>query len=99
MGGDHLGRFEHFLLLAVMRLGDDAYGMTIRRALADHTGRDPLAYVATKSFGHLLYGVRPFDPLVGAVTAGTILLTAAVAGFVPAWRAARVDPVIALRSE
>ena len=40
MGGDHLGRFEHFLLLAVMRLGDDAYGMTIRRALADHTGRD-----------------------------------------------------------
>jgi len=40
MGGDHLGRFEHFLLLAVLRLGDDAYGMTIRRELADHTGRD-----------------------------------------------------------
>ena len=38
--GDHLGRFEHFLLLAVMRLGEDAYGMTIRRELADHTGRD-----------------------------------------------------------
>ena len=37
---DHLGRFEHFLLLAVMRLGEDAYGMTIRRELADHTGRD-----------------------------------------------------------
>ena len=40
MAADHLGRFEHFLLLAVMRLGDDAYGMTIRRELADHTGRD-----------------------------------------------------------
>jgi DNA-binding PadR family transcriptional regulator len=40
MGGDHLGRFEHFLLLAVVRLGDQAYGMTIRRELADHTGRD-----------------------------------------------------------
>ena len=38
--GDHLGRFEHFLLLAVMRLGEDAYGMTIRRESADHTGRD-----------------------------------------------------------
>jgi PadR family transcriptional regulator, regulatory protein PadR len=37
---DHLGRFEHFLLLTVMRLGEDAYGMTIRRELADHTGRD-----------------------------------------------------------
>lgn len=37
---DHLGRFEHVLLLAVVRLGDDAYGMTIRRELARHTGRE-----------------------------------------------------------
>ncbi len=40
MPGDHLGRFEHFLLLALLRLGDDAYGMTIRRELAEHTDRD-----------------------------------------------------------
>lgn len=40
MPGDHLGRFEHFLLLALLRLGDDAYGMTIRRELAEHTGRE-----------------------------------------------------------
>ena len=40
MGRDHLGRFEHHLLLAVMRLGNEAYGMTIRRHLADHTGRE-----------------------------------------------------------
>jgi DNA-binding PadR family transcriptional regulator len=40
MGDEHLGRFEHFLLLAVLRLGDEAYGMTIRRELAQHTGRD-----------------------------------------------------------
>ena len=40
MPPDHLGRFEHFLLLAVIRLGDDAYGMTIRRELARHTGRE-----------------------------------------------------------
>jgi hypothetical protein len=40
MGGDHLGRFEHFLLLAALRLGEEAYGMTIRRELAEHTGRD-----------------------------------------------------------
>jgi DNA-binding PadR family transcriptional regulator len=37
---DHLGRFEHQLLLAVIRLGDAAYGMTIRRELARHTGRE-----------------------------------------------------------
>jgi PadR family transcriptional regulator PadR len=35
-----LGRFDHLLLLAVMRLGDGAYGMTIRHELAEHTGRD-----------------------------------------------------------
>jgi DNA-binding PadR family transcriptional regulator len=40
MGERDLGRFDHLLLLAVMRLGDGAYGMTIRRALAEHTGRD-----------------------------------------------------------
>jgi PadR family transcriptional regulator PadR len=37
---DHIGRFEHVLLLAVVRLGEDAYGMTIRRELARHTGRE-----------------------------------------------------------
>jgi len=40
MSGDSLGRFEHFILLAVIRLGEEAYGMTIRRELAEHTGRD-----------------------------------------------------------
>jgi PadR family transcriptional regulator, regulatory protein PadR len=40
VAGDHLGRFEHFLLLAVIRLDDEAYGMTIRRELAEHTGRE-----------------------------------------------------------
>jgi PadR family transcriptional regulator, regulatory protein PadR len=40
MGITPLGRFEHLLLLAVIRLGDDAYGMTIRQELAAHTGRE-----------------------------------------------------------
>jgi PadR family transcriptional regulator PadR len=35
-----LGDFEHLILLAVMRLGDDAYGMKVRREIADRTGRD-----------------------------------------------------------
>ena len=59
----------------------------------------PLAYAATKSFAHLLYGVRPFDPAVAGITVVIIVLTAAAAGFVPARRAARVDPVVALRAE
>ena len=43
MGGHDLGRFDHLLLLAVMRLGVTAYGMTIRRELAEHTGREVAA--------------------------------------------------------
>jgi PadR family transcriptional regulator PadR len=37
---DPLGSLEHIVLLAVMRLGSDAYGMTVRRAIQSATGRD-----------------------------------------------------------
>lgn len=40
MSGTGLGRFEHLLILAVTRLGENAYGMTIRQELAAHTGRE-----------------------------------------------------------
>lgn len=35
----HLGEFEHLLLLAVLRLGEDAYGVTVRREIEERTGR------------------------------------------------------------
>jgi len=35
----NLGEFEQVILLAILRLGDDAYGVTIRAELADRTGR------------------------------------------------------------
>jgi DNA-binding PadR family transcriptional regulator len=35
----YLGEFEQLVLLAVMRLGDDAYGATIRRLIEESTGR------------------------------------------------------------
>ncbi|MGD8329086.1 MAG: helix-turn-helix transcriptional regulator [Acidobacteriota bacterium] len=40
MGRDYLGEFEHLVLLAVMRLGDDAYGVTIRRLIAERADRE-----------------------------------------------------------
>jgi len=48
--------------------------------------------------GRLVYGVSPRDP--ATVVLGTTLLLAvtAVAAFVPAWRASRIDPVDAIRS-
>jgi PadR family transcriptional regulator, regulatory protein PadR len=35
-----LGSLEHIVMLAVMRLGSDAYGMTVRREIENATGRD-----------------------------------------------------------
>jgi DNA-binding PadR family transcriptional regulator len=37
--GDHLGEFEQIVLLAIARLGDDGYGMRIRREIEARTGR------------------------------------------------------------
>ena len=37
---DSLGSLEHIVLLAVMRLGSNAYGMTVRREIESATGRD-----------------------------------------------------------
>ena len=38
--GELLGEFEHLVLLAVLRLAEDAYGMRVRREIAHRTGRD-----------------------------------------------------------
>jgi PadR family transcriptional regulator, regulatory protein PadR len=36
-----LGEFEQIVLLAILRLGDTAYGVTIRKEIRECTGRDP----------------------------------------------------------
>jgi ABC-type lipoprotein release transport system permease subunit len=47
----------------------------------------------------VLYGVPPNDPATLAVVALTLLSVAALASWIPARRAAAVDPVVALRAE
>jgi ABC-type antimicrobial peptide transport system permease subunit len=47
----------------------------------------------------LLYGVKPSDPVTLVVVTVLLGAVAVFAAFVPAWRAATVDPVIALRHE
>jgi DNA-binding PadR family transcriptional regulator len=38
--GEFLGEFEQLVLLALIRLGDEAYGMTVRREIETRAGRD-----------------------------------------------------------
>ena len=46
-----------------------------------------------------LYNVSPSDPITLAASAGVMLLVAGAAVALPAYRAARLDPLIALRCE
>jgi ABC-type antimicrobial peptide transport system permease subunit len=46
-----------------------------------------------------LHGVSPFDPVTYAAAPLFLILVAAIACWLPAWRAAKVDPMKALRCE
>lgn len=54
---------------------------------------------ATRVLSNLLFEVQPHDPLTFALVCLTLFSTALVGTLVPAWRAGRVDPMVALRSE
>jgi ABC-type lipoprotein release transport system permease subunit len=47
----------------------------------------------------LLYEIKPLDPAVFSAVAAVLLAVAAFACIVPAWRASRLDPMQALRTE
>jgi len=59
----------------------------------------PAAIGAGKLMTHQLFGVRPWDPIMLALAALMLVLAALVASAVPAWRAAGVEPMLALRNE
>ena len=81
----------------------EVIGMVIREALAQGIAGIligiPVAFAALQLVASQLYGVSPSDPLYSAVAAAVLLVCIALAGFLPARRAAQVDPLIALRYE
>jgi len=66
------------------------YGLTL--GLAASIG-------AVRLIRSMLYGTRPLDPAIFASVAATLLVVAVFACLVPAWRASRIDPMQALRTE
>jgi predicted permease len=57
------------------------------------------AFGVTRYLGSILYDVRPGDPITLVAVAAVLLVVALLACWLPAWRATRVDPMVALRYE
>jgi putative ABC transport system permease protein len=58
-----------------------------------------LAFMITRFLGSLLFDVRPVDPVTFVCVASLLMLVSLSACYLPARRAMRVDPVVALRYE
>lgn len=89
-----------------MALGADAMqiyklvvGKAMQLALAGVVAGVVGALLLTQLMRTLLFGVAPTDPLSIAVAALVLVITAFVAAFLPAWRAARIPPSVAFRAE
>lgn len=59
----------------------------------------PLALMGGRLLASQLYGVGPGDPIAVTISLVTLATVAAIAGYMPARRASRIDPVMALRAE
>ncbi|MGA9670069.1 MAG: FtsX-like permease family protein, partial [Terracidiphilus sp.] len=89
--------------LALGARREDVLGMILRRA-SWLTGTGVciglvLAFALARLVANLLRGVRPDDPAVFASITATVVLIAIFASWLPARRASRIDPMVALRDE
>jgi predicted permease len=89
------------MALGAMRA--DVIGMVMREVLlliaAGIAVGAPLSLVLTNLVRSQLFGLDPRDPFTLIASALTLGLAASLAGFIPALRASRVNPMIALRNE
>jgi predicted permease len=73
-------------------------GRTLRLALAGIAAGLAGSLVVARMIASLLYGTAPTDLVTFAGMAGLLAAVALVAGYVPAHRASRIDPMVALRN-
>jgi ABC-type antimicrobial peptide transport system permease subunit len=58
-----------------------------------------LSFLTVRVLQKMLFGLSPYDPLTIGTAIGLLVAVAVLAGYVPARRAMRVDPNVALRYE
>jgi predicted permease len=81
------------------RLQAMVLGGTVRAIVPGLAAGVLLALAAGRALGALLYGIHPFDPATLALSLAALALAGVAASLLPAWRAARVDPLRAMRAE
>ena len=85
-----LGARQDHILKLILRQGIFLAGAGVSAGLVVAVATAPL--IAT-----LLYGVHPIDPVVFLSVALILLMVSFLASFIPAYRATKVDPIVALR--
>jgi predicted permease len=96
-------RFEIGLRMAIGAQGSDVLRMVLSRglrlALAGLAIGLAVSALLTSFLAHLLYGVKPLDPVTFAAVSLVLLAVSAGASFAPAWRASRLEPMKTLRDQ
>jgi predicted permease len=91
------------LRMALGARASDLFRLVLSHGLALTAGGAILGAAAalglTRLLGYLLYRVSPRDPLTFASAFALLMLVSLAACLLPAWRASRVDPMVALRYE
>jgi predicted permease len=89
--------------VALGAAANDVVGLVLRDSLsmvvAGVVVGIPLAYTMARTLATWLFNVEPFDPLTLVTAAAILIAVGFVAAWLPARRAAQVDPLVALRAE